>query len=302
MDWDDLRYFLATARAGQVTAAGQRLGVDQATVSRRVAQLEQRLATKLFDKSPRGYDLTENGEQLLSFAEEIESRVESAEEAIGGNAKKLSGAIRIGAPEGVASHLISEGVLGLCRANPELDIQIVALPRVFSLSKREVDFAIAVSRPTSGRLKVRRIADYRLHICASADYLERHPVTSRDDLKACRGIGYIQDLIFDRELDYIPLVDPSLIPHLTSTSIHVQLEWTKRGAGLCILPDFITRRHPDLVRVIPEAVSFQRTFWLVLHEDNARLDRISRCADRICAAIADQLAHVADGGGAHTSL
>lgn len=297
MNWDDLRYFLAAARYGQVTAAGQRLGVDQATVGRRIAQLEKRFETRLFDKSPRGYELTEAGERLLSFAEEIEARVESAGEAVAGNAKTLAGAIRIGAPEGVASHLISEGALELCRANPELDLQIVALPRVFSLSKREVDFAVAVSPPTSGRLKVRRIANYRLHIVASPEYLERHPVRSREDLRSCRGIGYIQDLIFDRELDYIPLVDPGLVPRLTSTSLHVQLEWTKRGAGLCVLPDFIAKRHLDLVRVLPEAISFQRSFWLVVHEDNAHLDRIRRCADAISDAIAVKLAGYAEPDG-----
>lgn len=297
MNWDDLRYFLAAARHGQVTAAGQRLGVDQATVGRRIAQLEKRFDTRLFDKSPRGYELTAAGERLLSFAEEIEARVESAGEAIAGNAKTLSGAIRIGAPEGVASHLISEGALELCRANPDLDLQIVALPRVFSLSKREVDFAVAVSPPTSGRLKVRRIANYRLHIVASRDYLERHPVASREDLFACRGIGYIQDLIFDRELDYIPLVDPGLVPRLTSTSLHVQLEWTRRGAGLCVLPDFIADRHPDLIRVLPQSVSFQRSFWLVVHEDNAHLDRIRRCADAISGAISAKLAEHAEPDG-----
>ena len=297
MNWDDLRYFLAAARHGQVTAAGQRLGVDQATVGRRIAQLEKRFETRLFDKSPRGYELTAAGERLLSFAEEIEARVESAGEAIAGNAKTLSGAIRIGAPEGVASHLISEGALELCRANPDLDLQIVALPRVFSLSKREVDFAVAVSPPTSGRLKVRRIANYRLHIVASRDYLERHPVASREDLFACRGIGYIQDLIFDRELDYIPLVHPGLVPRLTSTSLHVQLEWTRRGAGLCVLPDFIADRHPDLIRVLPQSVSFQRSFWLVVHEDNAHLDRIRRCADAISSAISAKLAEHSEPEG-----
>lgn len=302
MNWDDLRYFLAAARHGQVTAAGQRLGVDQATVGRRVAHLEAQLETRLFDKSPRGYELTDAGRRLLSFAEEIEARVESAEEAIVGNARTLSGAVRIGAPEGVASHLISEGALDLCRANPDLDVQIVALPRVFSLSKREVDFAIAVSPPTSGRLKVRRIANYRLHIVASVEYLERHPVKTRHDLFACRGIGYIQDLIFDRELDYIPLVEPGLVPRLTSTSLHVQLEWTKRGAGLCVLPDFIANRHPDLVRVLPEAVSFERAFWLVVHEDNAHLDRIRRTADAISNAVAAKLAEYAEPAGPMPSL
>lgn len=289
MNWDDMRYFLAVARAGKVTAAGQRLGVDQATVGRRIAQLEHRLAAKLFDKSPRGYALTEAGVRFLPFAESVESQAEEARETIRGDAMQLSGAIRIGAPEGVASHLISLGAVEMGRRSPDLEIQVVALPRVFSLSKREVDFAIGLSRPAGGRLKVRKIADYALHLYATPGYLRGHPVRRIEDLRRCRGIGYIPDLIFDRELDYIPLIGPGFVPHLTSTSLWVQLEWTRQGAGLCVLPDFIARRHPDLVRVLADDVGFVRTFWLLIHEDNVRLSRISRCADMVVEAIARPL-------------
>lgn len=292
MDWDDLRYFLAAARAGQVTAAGQRLGVDQATVGRRIAALESRLSAKLFDKSPRGYALTDVGRRLLAHAEEIEARVGEAEDAVSGGSRRMAGAVRIGAPDGVATYLIAPGAAALARVNPALEMQIVALPRVFSLSKREVDFAVAVSRPTSGRLRVRKIADYGLRLYAAPDYLARHPVSRIEDLRRCRGIGYVPDLIFDRELDYVPLIDPGLEPRLTSTSMHVQVEWVRQGAGIAMLPDFIARRHPGLVRVLDGAVELTRTFWLVVHEDNAQLDRIRRCSDAIADGIAAELAAV----------
>lgn len=293
MNWDDMRFFLAVARTGKVTEAGKRLGVDQATVGRRIHQLEQRLQAMLFDKSPRGYELTETGQRFLPFAEDMESKAEEAREAIAGQTKQLSGAVRIGAPEGVASHLISVAAADLCRRNPDLEVQLVALPRAFSLSKREVDFAVSVSRPTGGRVKVRKIADYELHVYAAPAYLARHPVERLEDAKRRRGVGYISDLIFDRELDYIPLIDPAFAPRLTSTSLWVQLEWTRQGAGLCVLPDFIARRHPDLVRVLPNDVGFVRTFWLLTHEDNAGHDRIRRCADAVADAVARPLAEIA---------
>lgn len=204
MQWDDLRHFLAAARAGQVTAAGLRLGVDQATVGRRITQLERDLGVKLFDRGPRGYVLTETGQRLLGLAEEVEATVGRLADAVTTRMQTLSGSIRIGAPEGVASQLISRGTLALCRTNPDLEVQVVALPRVFSLSRREVDFAIAVQRPERGRLTVRRIADFKLHIYAAPAYLERHPVRDKADLRRCRGIGYVPDLIFSPELDYIP--------------------------------------------------------------------------------------------------
>lgn len=296
MNWDDVRFFLATARTGQVTAAAQRLGVDQATVGRRVAQLERMLKTKLFDRSPRGYELTTEGSRLVPYAETIESQMLEAQEVVGGHQRALNGVIRIGAPEGIASHLIAPGAAALCKEHPQLEVHLVALPRTFSLSKREADFAIAVSRPTSGRLVVRKIADYKLHLYASRAYVEaRPPIVEIADLKRLRGIGYISELIFDRELDYIPLINPELTPHLASTSIHVQLEWTRLGAGVCILPDFVARRHDDLVRLMPEQIALTRTFWMVVHEDNARLDRVRRCMEPIVNGIARSLHALGEG-------
>jgi DNA-binding transcriptional LysR family regulator len=249
-------------------------------------RLEKQLNTKLFHKSPLGYDLTVEGQRLVPFAEDMEVKAEEANEAIAGQAKRMTGTIRIGAPEGVASHLMSMGLAELCRTNPDLAVQVVAMPRVFSLSKREVDFAVALSYPPTGRLKVRKISEYRLHIYASADYLARHPVNTVKDVSRCRGIGYVSDLIFDRELDYIPLVSSNLEPRLTSTSLWVQLEWTRQGAGLCVLPDFIARRHSDLLPVLVDTFSLTRTFWLLAHEDNLKLDRIARCSDKVVESIA----------------
>lgn len=295
MDWDDLRFFLAVARTGKIIEAGRRLGVDQATVGRHIARLERQLKAELFLKRPTGYELTPDGQRLVTLAEDMELRAAEVGQIFGNETKTLSGPVRIGAPEGVASHLISRAAADLSRANPDLEVQIVAMPRVFSLSKREVDFAIALSYPSTGRLKVRKIADYALHLYAAPAYLERHPVHTKRDIAACRGISYVQDLIFDRELDYIPLIDPDLRPALTSTSLWVQLEWTLQGAGLCVLPDFIARHHPRLVPVLPDDVHIERTFWLLAHEDNIRLERIAHCADAVTATLTRYLR--APGGG-----
>lgn len=295
MDWDDLRFFLAVARTGKIIEAARRLSVDQATVGRHIARLERHLKVELFLKRPSGYELTSDGQKLVAPAEEMELRAAEVRQILGTETKTLSGAVRIGAPEGVASHLISRAAADLSRAHPALEVQIVAMPRVFSLSKREVDFAVALSYPSTGRLKVRKIADYALHLYATPDFLTRHPIRSKTDIASCRGISYVQDLIFDRELDYIPLVSPDLRPALTSTSLWVQLEWTLQGAGLCVLPDFIARHHPGLVAVLPEDVEISRTFWLLAHEDNIRLERIAHCADAVSTTLVRYLrppAHV----------
>ncbi len=291
MNWDDYRYFLAVARCGRLTEAGKQLSVDHATVGRRVKALEASLGANLFDRSPQGYQLTDAGQRLVDIAETMETSVIESAAEVGGKGQVLSGAVRIGAPEGAAAYLIAEAATEICRAHPLLELQIVALPRTFSLSKREADIAIAVSAPDSGRLKYRRIADYTLHLYATRAYLERHPdINSVADLKKVRGIGYVPEFIYDKELDYMPLISPTIKPHLTSTSVHVQLEATLADGGLCVLHDFMAAQHPTLVRVLPEEVSFTRAFWFIVHEDYARLERIRVVSEGIIESMRKRLA------------
>jgi DNA-binding transcriptional LysR family regulator len=282
LNWDDYRYFLAVARSGRLIEAGKLLGVDHATVGRRIKSLERNLAANLFDRSPQGYQLTDAGQRLVDIAESMETSVISATADIGGKDKIISGTVRIGAPEGAASYLLADIAADLCRSHPQLELQIVALPRTFSLSKREADIAIAVSAPSSGRLRFRKIADYTLHLYATRNYLACHPdINTIEDLKKIRGIGYVPEFIYDKELDYIPLVSPDIKPHLTSTSVHVQLEATLADGGACILHDFMARQYPQLVRVLPDKVSFTRAFWFIVHEDYAKLERIRVVSDTI---------------------
>ncbi len=279
MNWNDFRFFLALARSGRLSIAGRQLGVDHATVARRIKSLEDALNTILFDRAPTGYKLTRTGADLVAIAERIENEAMLAGDAFGGEQKNLSGPVRVGVPEGIASYVVAAAAQKLCETYPRLEIQLVALPQKFSLSKREADFVIAVSQPQSGRLRVKKIVDYRLHLVGSKHYLAQYPpIVGISDLKKLRGIGYVADMIFDKELDYIPLVDPSFHPHLTSTSVHVQLSAILNGAGVGILPDFMTRGHDALVRVLPAEISFARSFWFVVHEDYAQLERIRVCA------------------------
>ena len=296
MNWDDYRFFLAVARSGRLSTAGRQLGGDHATVGRRIKALETALGANLFDRSPQGYQLTDAGQRLTDIAEDMESAAIGAGAEIGGGDKVISGTVRVGAPEGVAAYVLAEAATELCRAHPELELQIVALPRTFSLSKREADVAIAVSAPSSGRLKFRKIADYTLHLYATRAYLARHePIRSIEDLKKVRGIGYVPEFIYDKELDYIPLISPAIKPHLTSTSVHVQLAATLADGGLCVLHDFMAAQYPQLVKVLPQQVSFTRAFWFIVHEDYARLERIRVVSDAIVDHMRRRLAGQGEG-------
>ena len=291
MDWDDLKLFLAVARAESLSGAGKALRVDPATVGRRVARLEETLGARLFAKSPQGYALTEAGARILAHAEAAELAVTGAAEELRGQDQGLTGQIRIGAPDGCANYLLPQVLAQICDANPGLEVQIVALPRVFNLSKREADMAIAVSRPATGRLTVQKLTDYSLSLAAARDYLAAHPPINRpEDLNGHRIIGYIADMIFDKELDYLGQMGLTDVP-LASNSVSVQLNWLRHGAGVGVVHDFARPSAPELGRILPE-IRLTRSFWLIRHADDGRVARLNRFADQLAAGIKKEVARL----------
>jgi DNA-binding transcriptional LysR family regulator len=286
MDWDDLRVFLAVARRESLSAAGKALRIDPATVGRRIARLEDSLGARLFVKSPQGYALTDAGARLVPRAEVAEAALRGLDETAE-TPEGLTGQIRLGAPDGCANYLLPQVLAQMCDRHPGLEVQLVALPRVFNLSKREADMAIGVSRPEAGRLVVQKLTDYRLHLAASRSYLAAHaPITTRSDLKAHRLVGYIPDMIFDKELDYLAELGLAA-PPLASNSVSVQLNFLRAGAGVGVVHDFALPAARDLQRILPDDVSLTRSFWLIRHADDARVPRLTRFAEdlvRLCRA------------------
>jgi DNA-binding transcriptional LysR family regulator len=192
----------------------------------------------------------------------------------------------------VANFLLPQVTARICDDNPGLEVQIIALPRVFNLSKREADMAITVSRPAAGRLSVQRLADYHLHLAASRGYLARHPpIRTLADLRGHRMIGYIPDLIFDKELDYLAETGVEMVT-LASNSVLVQFNWLRAGAGVAIVHDFSLPAAPDLVRVLPGALSLSRSFYLIRHDDDRRVDRLNRFAELLAQGVRRELARL----------
>jgi DNA-binding transcriptional LysR family regulator len=281
-DWDDLRFFLAVARAGRLTIAARRLGADHATVSRRISSLEKALKAQLFERRPQGYALTGHGERLLAKAETMETQALAVSSEIGGADLALSGTVRIGAPDGFGTFFLAPRTAVFAAQYPDLEIQLVAMPRLLSLSKREADVAISLGPPKEGRIVARKLTDYRLGLYASPIYLERHPaITTPEDLHAHEMIGYIDDLIFAPELDYLDEVSKGLRPRLQSSNLIAQVEAALAGAGICVLPHFMAVREPRLVPVLSETVGIIRSFWLIVHADLKEVARIRATMDFI---------------------
>lgn len=281
-DWDLLRSFLAVARTGKLTTAARKLKIDHSTLSRRISALETSLGTQLFNRNLSGYALTLQGEKLLSRAEEMEGSVVGIQTDVAGENSQVSGTVRIGAPDGFGTAFLAPRIGELSCLHPNLDIELVATPRSFSLSKREADISIGLSRPVHGRHHARRLTDYELGIYAgrSNETLIKG-LSSVEDLTDRPFVSYIDDLIFAPELDYVSSISKGITARVRSSNLIAQMQATAAGAGICVLPCFLADSNANLVRVLPGEVRLIRTFWMIVHSDMRELARIKVTADFI---------------------
>ena len=280
-DWDDLRFFLAVARAGTLTLAASRLKTDHATVSRRITGLETALKAQLFERRPQGTTLTDAGTRLLQSAETIETAAVSAQNTIGDANLALSGVVRIAAPDGFGTLFLSSRLAKLNAQYPDLTIQLVSIPRAVSVSKREADIAVVINAPEEGRLRVKKLTNYALHFYGSRDYLALHGTPANlEELKSHRLITYVPDLLFSAELNFMPELFGPSFRRFECASALGQLEAVKAGAGIGILHDYTASDDANLVKLMPEH-SFTRAYWIVTHADSHDLLRIRTIVDFI---------------------
>ncbi len=273
---DDLRYLLAVANTGRLTAAADTLGVDYTTVSRRLKALEKVLRVRLLERGPDGWELTEVGRVVTERSRPIQLALEQAALAASGHDEDaLSGNFRITAPDGFGALFVVPALERLRRENPNLNIELITATRNLILHQSGFDLAIAVGAPSTGRLFAEKLVEYSLCLYASEDYLERHGTpTSVADLRQRTVVFYIDSMLQVGDLDLAGYL-PGVVARFASTNIFAQLEAARVGAGIGILPTFLALRAPELRRVDVGVPPLRLNFTLA-----ARRDGMSRPAVR----------------------
>lgn len=275
MHWDRVRIFLEVARTGQILGAAKRLGVNHATVARQLTALEKELKTKLLERHPTGCSLTGSGEALVAAAERAESEFLQVGAHLAGVSDTISGVVRVGAPDGLGNYFLADQLGAFAARNQELVIQLVPLPRTFSLSRRDADIVITLDRPKQGRLMVKKLTDYTLSVYAAEEYLKRvGPVTRQADLAGHLFVTHVEDFVYSRALDYASALGKVMTRHYECGSVVAQMEAVRGGHGVGILHDYAARRFPELKRLLPD-VRFVRNYWLVSHLDTHDTRRVA---------------------------
>ena len=285
MDWDNIRVFLGVARSGQMLAAAKRLGMDHATVRRRINALEEELGAKLLDRQTTGCHLTAAGERFYETAERADTEIMGGQSTIGGMDAALSGTVRIGAPDGFGTYFLAAELSEFVSRHPHLTVQLVPLPRAFSFNKREADIVIGLEQSLEKQVVSRKLTDYTLSVYASEEHLATHgPITSREHLNDRTLITYVRDLSYSPSLDYFAEVEEHVARRYECVSVLGQVEAARSGAGVGILHDFLATRYTDLKLVLPH-IRFTRSYWLATHSDLRRISRVRELMDFIIARV-----------------
>lgn len=290
LDWNDLRFFLAIAREGTLTAAARALRVSQPTVSRRLVALERDLDAKLFLRGATGYALTAHGRRLLEVAEPLAVQLERVERGGVDEASRVAGTVRLAVTEMGAVHLVDAALGPLRRAHPELVVDLLAGNLTVDLARGEADLAIRLVRPDAADLVRRRLGAMRYGLFATAAYLARAPSTTAPGLEGHRVIRPLRSMARGPEAQWLEAHAGRAEVAVGVDSPHVALRAASAGLGLAVLSDALALEAPGLtcVRALPEIPS--REVWLVYHRDLRALARVRTVAEAATACLRAHLA------------
>ena len=272
--WDDVRFFLAVARAGSLSGAARTLGVGHVTVGRRISLLEKRLGVTLLHRTPDGFAVTAAGDAVLRQCIAMENAALDLERVAAGRDSLAAGSVRLTATEALARQIIAPAIAELRKSHPDLRIDLAVGVRSLDIARREADLAVRVGRPSGSGLVCRKLGDVGYSLYASRSYLATYRLPQRG-----KGLA-------DQHLITFTGAPAATSPFFMNERLEgarialrcdnplIQLRAAANGIGIAELACFLGDECADLVRIWPDEVPALRAVWLVTHEDSRRSARI----------------------------
>jgi DNA-binding transcriptional LysR family regulator len=283
IDWDDLRVFLAVARAGSLRGAARALSVNHATVTRRLGALEAALGSRLFDRTPDGFAANQAGEDLLVSAERVEGELFAAWRKILGRDSDPGGAVRVSLPFAIMRGFLAADLAAFSRQYPGIDLEIELTDSFSDLARREADVSIRMAYEVTEDVVGRRLLRYAKAIYAAPDLLSGFDPAAQDEDHGVAWIGWGGEGTSSSWTRDTPF--PKLpVRHRLPTHA-LQLDAAKAGLGLTMLPCFLGDGEPGLRRVPDTAPIADRGIWLLLHNDLRNSARVRAFVDFMAPAI-----------------
>lgn len=272
-NWDDLHYFVVLAREGTLSAAARALGVDHVTIARRVAALEAATALKLVDRRARSYTLTDDGRRIAALAAPMEEAAFAVRRAVQAARPGISGEIAISAPPSLANALIAPQLIYLRRQHPGIVIKLIGEKRSASLSRREADLALRLSRPAEPGLFARKIGHFGFSLYGAPGYLKETPP------HAFAFIAYDSSMDDTPQQQWLKQIAGARAIVLRTSDLENQAAAARAGVGLAALPHFLGDGDSRLERHDAGQKQVGRDVWLVVHRDLRRAPAVRAVMD-----------------------
>ncbi|MFZ1989856.1 MAG: LysR family transcriptional regulator [Alphaproteobacteria bacterium] len=281
MDWDDLRFVLEVRRTGSALGAAQVLGVNQSTVVRRIAHIEETLGQALFERKQSGYVPTPQGICVSETAERMEAEVRALESSLVAARRTLSGVVRLTTSETLANRLVAPWLLTFQKLHPGVRVELVADDRRLDVARGEADIALrAGSRPNGAGIVVRRFPDAAWSIYCSKTYASEHGLPkSREDLPGHSILGMEGQMARLPGPIWIAEAAPNAEIRFRSNSLTNLVSNLRAGLGVASLPCFVGDNEPDLVRCFAPPPELNSEMWLIVREDLKSTPHIRAFAD-----------------------
>lgn len=280
--WDDLLYVLAVGRAGSLSGAARDLGVNHATVYRRIGKIEEQLRVRLFDRQRDGYAPTAAGEAMIALAAEMDEDVIALERRLAGEDLRPSGTVRVTTTDTFISTVMP--MLARFReAYPEIGIELVTGNAMLNLSRRDADVAIRPTMRPDETLVGRKLASLAFAIYGSKQYLAS--VGGGDLSRNHRWVGFDDSLSHLSSYQWLKRnIDAGRVGFRSSSFMAI-VEATANGLGLGILPAYLAELRPELVRCSEPLPEVATDLWLLVHDDMRHAARVRAFVDFIAAEI-----------------
>lgn len=284
---DDLLVLLAVGRSGRYTTAADELGINHTTISRRIAALEQAIGGRVLTRATGGWELTELGREALTAAEAVEAAVRTL--GSGAGERILEGVVRLSATDGFSAYLAAPTAARVQRRHPGVAVEIIATTRRASTQRTGLDIEVVVGRPQVHRAEAIELGDYCLGLYAARDYLAEHGTPANiSELARYPLVYFIESILQVDDLDIAASFAPAMRRSVSSTNVFVHVEATRAAAGLGLLPCFMADRHPDLIRVLPERIRVQLTYWLVTRPETLRRPEVAAVIEALRTTVHDR--------------
>jgi DNA-binding transcriptional LysR family regulator len=284
MEWSDVRIFLAIARAGTLGAAARTLGLTQPTMGRRLRALEQAVGHVLFQRTPDGFVLTDEGTTVLAHAERMEQEALALERELAGREHELDGMLRLSCSDWFGLHILSPMLADFSRAHPRITVEILTESRFLSLSRREADLAFRIRRFTEPDVIARKLMriGYGLYVKAGTT-----PPVPGDGTG--HGLVTMDEAFADMpDVDWLTRTFPQARIAMRSNNRDVQAALCAGGAGLAVLPRPLGDATAGIERVELAELPPSRDTWLGYHRDLRRLPRLRALLDVVVERLAGE--------------